>query len=121
MLNYYTFTPDSRCSFQYEYLWNTSKKKATHVGIEIEIDGYSGGSCWGDESSHYSTGNVIDKDSLIKSLENLNLIDLEKMSLKSYFNLKELIFIEDKIDREYYGNYTQYKVMLIELSKLEDL
>ncbi len=81
--------------------------------------GYSGGSCW-DSSNPQPYENETPKD----YFKVLDLVLKELMPSVTYLQYKEisaLVHTNEEIEREYYGNSTEYKIEYIVLKDLINL
>lgn len=86
---------------------------------EVKLGGASGGNCWGDTASHYSTGKeasdaeVPDFDSLLEEIA-------PEITFLKYKNLMNSIHWQttDECSNDYYGNYTNYGYKYIDRDQL---
>jgi hypothetical protein len=79
-----------------------------------EIGGYRGGSCWGNLSKPYT----VDEKPKFKVLDLVLKKIKPDLTYLEFRELEELIKTNEKTDREYYGNSTDYKIEYIVLSDL---
>ena len=92
-----------------------------YLKIEWVTGGEQGGSCWdtGEEDPHYPLDAEIEPEfeSLDQTLElicpNISFLDYKKV-------VRGCVDTEDRVDREYYGNYTNYARKQVKLGSLYD-
>lgn len=92
-------------------------------GLRVQTGGVSGGSCWEDsDPQEFSYGNSADVSLILdKIVSEICLIIDPNMSLKNYISIKDDIFIIDNYSiGEYYGNRTDYIVLLLNEEKFDE-
>lgn len=78
----------------------------------VETGGYSGGSCWNDEVSPYTTGeSYISLHALDTALE----IICPKISFIEYKQLDKMVTNSYETEYEYYGNRSEYVISYLEV------
>ena len=86
---------------------------------KVETGGVSGGSCWGGNPHSYSTGKSFGEQSALDTFLEEFFPDV---SFLRYRKLRrEVVSEEDHCDREYYGNYTDYRLRIIDVDKLLEM
>jgi hypothetical protein len=86
------------------------------ISVSYRVYGAFGGNCWGDEP-RYENGfedEIVTSDDFVKMLDSVQLVDMEPMSLKEFFRIKDNIKFGEYTENEYYGNYTVYKRLYVE-------
>ncbi len=79
-----------------------------------EIGGWRGGSCWGNTPKPYT----VDEKPKFKVLDLVLKKIKPDLTYLEFRELEELIQTNEKTDRQYYANYTYYKIQNIILSYL---
>ena len=94
------------------------------IAIKYEIGGISGGSCWetsNPQSYHLSSRPNTFKElyyPIIKLLHELNVFNDAFLYIDTLFELSNKMKVAEQIDREYYGNCTNYDVEILLISDI---
>lgn len=98
-----------------DYDYSNNFSIPTHIKIEYESRGATGGSCWGGEASYYENTDV---DAEFVVLDELLEIICPKISYLEYRKLTKLIKTTSREQYEHYGNWTEYKSKNLDLKSL---
>lgn len=85
-----------------------------YIGHSWVTGGQAGGSCWGTEPRAVTGEAEPEFDYLDKVVIALT----PKLALGEYLKLKQLIRVEERSSREYYGNHTDRAYRFIDVVKL---
>jgi hypothetical protein len=103
------------------WYWPDGNKKGSkkasqfdYIRNKVEIGGKEGGDCWGGEPEHYTRNEEQEFKDLMKILESI----APKITFLQYKKLAKLIYSYERIEYEYYGNYTEYRIEYIKLEEL---
>ena len=90
------------------------------VFVSEEVEGASGGSCWGDKAEHYTNITEVTKEDLLLHIAEEFITDLLELP---YFKVKQLeknISVDYESYQEYYGNWSKHRVLIIKLLREGD-
>lgn len=108
-------------NYEDSYHKDSSKTETDFAEESWEVGGQSGGSCWDDgDSSYYSIPGEPEPDKYLLD----SILELVKpgISFLTYRKIREnVISYSEYSQNDYYGNYTDYRIRYIDLSKLYDM
>ena len=96
-----------------------SDRETKFIYGRVTTGGASGGSCWGETASHFSTGREA-SDAEVPDLDALLEEIAPEISFLKYKNLMNSISWRTTEDssKDYYGNYTRYGYKYIDCDQL---
>lgn len=101
-------------------LKNKSNKKIPdlYTGVFWSVGGFSGGSCWGNEATRFISNEPVGDINIILC-KILKAVGKEKISFVDYYLYITPLFEDSSfIEREYYGNQTNYACKCVNLQNL---
>lgn len=107
--------PDDQGIFSEPYGIPNSVKELV-VYCRYETGGYSGGSCWEEDTERYS---VEEPKDAMKVLEILLEKIAPKITYLQFRKIEAMVQDSDETKWEYYGNSTDYRIQYIVLAELE--
>lgn len=86
------------------------------IDEKIETGGAQGGDCWGNNPSGYSTGKSFGESSILDMFLEEHYPDVSFLRYRKI--RRKVISTRDTSHYDYYGNYTEYSMRMIDLAEL---
>jgi len=106
---------ESKDIYGVSYVFENHIKDMKVVGYALSGES-SGGNCWGD-NAHYESRSY-DEDHITYALHHMIKAVAPDISYLDFVDLKKLIHFEEFTDREYYGNYREYKYSFVNYKEI---
>jgi len=104
---------------RFEYVRKNEVKIDDYLRLEWRSGGQSGGSCWSEGPHQYHPVNG-EPEPEFKDLDEVLLKVCPNIAFLQYKKIAKLFEISERIEDDYYGNYTNYSVKTIKLKSIYD-